>query len=54
MRKLFKNASLIWLIFAISCAVANWGNELTKNPVLVSIILFASAIVYAITAAFDD
>lgn len=54
MKKIFKNVSLIWLIFAISCVVANWGGELTRNPAFVFIALFASSIVYAITVAFDD
>lgn len=54
MKKIFKNVSLIWLIFAGSSAVANWGGELTRNPVFVFIALFASGIVYAITDAFDD
>lgn len=54
MRKPIKNMGLAGLICSISCVVTNWGNELTHNPVFVTIALVASALMYIITDALDD
>ena len=52
--KVIKNISLIWLIFSAACAVTNWGGELAKNPVFVTLAVSISACVYAVTSTFDD
>lgn len=54
MRKVAKNVSLIILMLSISSAVANWGNEITENPVVVTIALFVSGFVYAVADALTD
>lgn len=52
--KLLKNVALIWLIIAISSAVANWGGSITKDPVSVVIMLILSLICYAIGDFWND
>ncbi len=54
MMKLIKNLALVWLIIAISSAVANWGGYITKNPVSVAIMLILSLILYAVGDFCDD
>lgn len=51
--KLIKIVSLIGMIFAISSAVSNWGSELTKNPIAVTIGLFVFALLYSVAEIFD-
>ena len=52
--KMLKYVSLIWLIVSISSAVSNWGWEITKNPIFVSIMLFVSAACFAVGDSWED
>jgi hypothetical protein len=54
MRKAVKNISLMVFMFSVSSAVANWGNEITRDPVVVVVALLTSALIYAFLDAFDD
>lgn len=52
--KAFKFFALLWLMFSVASAVTNWGNDFTKNPVVVFIVLFVSAIAYTIADFYDN
>ena len=54
MRKTIKNIALIWMIILLASAVSNWGGEMLKNPVLVTIGLFVSTFVYALADIFGE
>lgn len=51
--KLTKIVSLIGMIFAISSGVANWGSEITKNPIVVFIGMFVFIALYAVAELFE-
>lgn len=52
--KVLKNVSLIFFIGFMSCAISNWGNDLTRNPVVVCTGFIISITVFALTSAFED
>ncbi len=52
--KVLKMLGLIFLMLGISSAVANWGNDLTRNPVFVFVVILISSFVFAIYEVWDN
>lgn len=51
--KAFKCIALVWFTIGIASAVKNWGNELTENPIFVSVCIILGAMTFALFDLMD-